>query len=166
MMTHRMLPMTRLLSENDLHDNPFAEWHPPVRPVPHAPDPKYLLELARSFSIERQSDLVLCTRFLPWMDLAVSAAEDGWRPLQSSAAELARRCREVVDLVEGSREALMARAEWCRAVMSFGLVRWWPVSLRDRAMASLGPFAVVIDCANPTEPWVHLDPPPAARSAR
>jgi len=153
--------MTRLFPESD-HDNPFAEWHLVGKPPP-GPDPKYLLELARSFSIERHSDLVLCARFLPGMDLAVSASEEGGGPLQSSAAELDRRCREVIELVDSTREALMKQPEWCRAVVSFGLVRWWPMALRDKAALALGPFPVVIDCANPAAPWVRIEPSPLQR---
>lgn len=149
-----MLPMTRLLSAHD-DDTAFAE-HQPFGVAPPA-SPKYLLEMARSFSIEHHSNLVLCTHFLPWMDLAVSASVEGWRPLHSCAGELERRCREVVDLVEGTREALMYRNEWCRAVLSFGLVRWWPLALRDKAVNALGPFRIVIRCERPNEPVVHLD---------
>jgi len=107
---------------------------------------KYLLEMARTFSIEAQSEPVLCKRFLPWMDLALSAAGNILSPAYSSAEALERRFQEVVDLVDGTEEVLRVRTEWCRSMLSFGLVRWWPISVRERASRSLGPFKVVVDC--------------------
>lgn len=124
---------------------------------PAGTPPNYLLEMARSFSVDHHSELVLCTHFLPGIDLAVSASNDGWMPLQSSRCELERRCQEVIDALTCARDPLMASNEWCRSALSFGLVRWWPIDLRERAMVALGPFPIVIHCARPGEPVVHVN---------
>jgi hypothetical protein len=152
-----LLTMTRLLpcssdNDNGLSDNGWA-----VPGQSPAGDPKYLLEMARVFSIEHHSHLVLCRHFLPGLDLLVSADDDGWSPLQSNAVQVDARCREVIDLVERTGPVMRQRTEWCRAVMSFGLVRWWPVPLREKATHSLGPFHIVIDCRAPHAPVVHID---------
>ena len=112
---------------------------------------KYFLEMARTYSIEFKSQPVLCRRFLPWMDLSVSASGDVdiWDPVSPGVEHLDRRFREVLDLVDGTEEDLQDRNSWyCRDV-SFGLVSWWPLSIRKRAFDSLGPFKVIIDCENP-----------------
>jgi len=118
--------------------------------------PPYLLEMARTFSIEFHSEPVLCMNFLPWMDLAISAAGDICSPAYSSPMALLSRFHEVSDRVEGTQQVLQVRTEWCRSLVSFGLVRWWPVSVRERASRALGPFKVVIDC--PTgQVQIHKD---------
>jgi len=107
---------------------------------------KYLLEMARSLSLEHHSEPVLCTHFLPWMDLAVSADDEVLLPTWSNARVLQSRYREVLTLVESTQHMVRHRAEWCRSLVSFGLVRWWPVSIRAHALQSLGPFRLTIDC--------------------
>ena len=112
---------------------------------------KYFLEMARTYSIEFKSEPVLCRRFLPWMDLSVSASGDSdiWDSVSPGLEHVERRFREVLELVDGTEEALQDRNSWNCGDVSFGLVRWWPLSIRRRAFDSLGPFAVIIDCENP-----------------
>jgi hypothetical protein len=108
--------------------------------------------MARNLSVEYRSELVLCTHFLPWMDLAISAAGDICSAAYCSPRALQDRFHEVLELVEGTQDVLNTRSEWCRSVVSFGLVRWWPIPVRERASQSLGPFRVVIDCREPCPP--------------
>lgn len=133
---------------------------PPIRPTGdvsqllHVPGgtpdrptaPIYLLELARTASVELSSEPVLCKDFLPGTDLTVSA-ESGMRTDAVTSSEaLAARFRKVLDLVGGTARRVPAQGGWDRAHVAFGLVRWWPASRRDVACRSLGPFKMVIDC--------------------
>jgi hypothetical protein len=109
-------------------------------------DAKSTLELARIFSIEAESNFVLCKNFLPGIDIAVSAAgEEFWGEAYSTSRDsMEKRCREVISVVENAREKRALNSEWGRVLMSFGLVYWWPISVRQRVENSLGPFNVVI----------------------
>jgi hypothetical protein len=109
-------------------------------------DAKSTLEMARIFSIEAESNFVLCKNFLPGIDIAVSAAgEEFWGEAYSTSRDsMEKRCREVISVVENAREKKALNSEWGRLLMSFGLVYWWPVSVRQRVENSLGPFNVVI----------------------
>jgi len=109
---------------------------------------KYLLEMARTFSLERQSEPVLCARLLQGVDLLVSA--DTWSPTSLTSEAIHGRFEEVMDAVHGRRDPLRIRHDWSAAVLSFGLVRWWPSWMRHRIAHSLGPFKVVIDCQTPS----------------
>ena len=106
--------------------------------------PNYLLEMARTFSLERDSEPVLCARFLRRIDLLVSA--DTWSPTAMTSRALQGRFEEVLEAVQGKRDALRVGRDWSAAVLSFGLVRWWPSRMRGRIAQSLGPFKIVIDC--------------------
>jgi hypothetical protein len=117
---------------------------------------QHLLEMALSFSTERLSNLVLCTHFLPGIDLAVSASAESWHCGSANSRDIARRWREVKQLIDAARDTIIFRAHWCYAAASFGLVRWWPAAERERACATLGPFQVVIECAHPEEPLVRF----------
>lgn len=115
---------------------------------------KYLLEMARTFSIEMGGSPVLCTDFFPGLDLTLSAAGEVRSAAHASAEAQERRFREVVDLVRGTEAVLKAQPEWFRQQVSFGVVRWWPVAIRDTACHWLGPFRSVIDCETR---WVRFN---------
>jgi hypothetical protein len=118
---------------------------------------QHLLEMALSFSTERQSNLVLCTHFLPGLDLAVSASAESWHCGSASARDIARRWAEVKQLIDATRrDTIIFRTHWCHAAVSFGLVRWWPTTERKHAAAKLGPFQVVIECEHFAEPLVRF----------
>ncbi len=48
--------------------------------------------------------------------------------------------------MERSQDMLRPHQNWYSAVLSFGLVRWWPIWMRARVARSLGPFKMVIEC--------------------
>jgi hypothetical protein len=144
-----MLPMTlSILPTTGGNDN--ASCH-----SQHA-NQQHLLEIVLSFSIQQNSNLVLCTDLLPDFDVAVSACMEGCHTGTSCTADMDRRWNEVVGLVEANREEVLVGKRWCRAAVSFGLIRWWPASTRLQASAALGPFGVVIECACAHSPVVHL----------
>jgi hypothetical protein len=144
-----MLPMTlSILPTTGRNDT--ASCH-----SPHT-NQQHLLEMVLSFSIQQSSNLVLCTDLLPDFDIAVSACMEGCHTGTANAADMERRWREVVNLVESKRETALIDKLWCRAAVSFGLIRWWPVSTRLLASAALGPFSVVIECACANAPVVRL----------
>lgn len=120
---------------------------------------KYMLEMARTYSIEMSGSPVLCRRFLPWMDLTVSACErrDVWDPVSPWLEFIEKRFHEILEMVADTEDEFRVRKEWRRETASFGVVMWWPLEMRRRAFEAMGPFKVVIDCEH-TGVQVHHEP--------
>ena len=108
-------------------------------------DRAMVLEMARLHSINHHSELVLCTNFLPWLDLALSADSEGeflsidWRlPMDV-------RWLEVADFVLGASETQRPNSGQCAALTSFGLLRCWHSAARTRFARAYGPIRHVVE---------------------
>lgn len=112
-----------------------------------------LLEKARLLSIGHHSDLVVCTNFLPWMDLALSADGEQDDPPGLGRNAIQRRWLEVAILMVELNETAEALSRNWTALASFGLVRGWHVSERSRWTHAHGPINLTLDGA----PW--FEPP-------
>ena len=121
------------------------------------PVPKFILEMARCFSIEFSSQPVLCSDLFPSIDVLVSAEGDLPCGGPSNLSRIDAQFLETQRLIFRAREALLSSTDWCSARVSFGLIRWWPTAVRSRAYRFLGPFRVAIDCAAVDYPKIDFD---------
>ena len=110
------------------------------------PHLKHIVEIARLESISRDSEPVLCERFYPWMDLMVSSEKSHFSHLGMDLGGIDARMSELTKLIEGSALGIEKKETWCSAWLSLGVVRWWHVELRDKAISSFAPFALAIHC--------------------
>jgi hypothetical protein len=124
----------------------------------HPADLPQLLEAACALSVEHHSHLVVCLNILPWMDMAVSADDEAafseaCLDTARAQAQRRRRWKEVARFLHCANEMQSPHGGWCHAVFSFGLVRCWPVQLREQAFLAHGPFCSVVDGRLPWPRW-------------
>lgn len=104
-----------------------------------------VLERARSLSVANQSELVVCTYFLPWLDLALSADAEPGRGVVSGRCEVEQRWQEVAGLITDLNETGVSTARNWTALVSFGLLRCWHVQARERSTRAHGPICLTVN---------------------
>lgn len=107
---------------------------------------KHIVEIARIESIARNSEPILCERFYPWLDLMVSSDDAPYGFEEMNAGGIDARMSELTRLIEASDLGIEKKETWCSAWTSLGVVRWWHVEHRDKAISSFAPFALAIHC--------------------
>ena len=123
---------------------------------------KHIVEIARIESIARNSEPVLCERFYPWLDLMVSSDEAPHGFAETNFGGLDARMCELTKLIEASDLGIDKKETWCSAWTSIGVVRWWHVEHRDKAISSFAPFALapkfVVTCPFPAPNVLSTEP--------
>ena len=104
-----------------------------------------LLEMTRLRSINFQSQLVLCTNFLPWLDLALSADSEGQIPPLDGRSHVELRWLEVVGFLADAIETQKSATKQCTMLASFGLLRCWHVRSRVGFLKGHGPIWHIVD---------------------
>lgn len=116
-----------------------------------------VLEMARLHSVNHHSELVLCTNFLPWLDLALSADSEGDFLSIDQRNPVDVRWLEVADFIADANERRNFDSKQSVALASFGLLRCWPVDARSRFIRSYGPIWHILEGGR----WLIRDSWPA-----
>ena len=127
---------------------PFTLRSKRLGPVKNEPpsSAKYMLEMARTYSLDNNGAPVLCEHFFPGVDLLIVA--DAYYPSISTPRALQCRFNSIHDAIEATRVEINNGQDWLKQVFTFGLLRWWATSMRDKAAIGLGPFHYVINCGH------------------
>ena len=107
---------------------------------------KYMLEMARTYSLDNNAAPVLCEHFFPGVDLLMVA--DAYYPSVSTPRSLQCRFNAIHDAINATEAEIEDGQIWLNQVFTFGLLRWWATSIRHKATVGLGPFTYSINCGH------------------